>query len=569
MREPARIVLPARPGERYGGPVGAEGWTNRLFHADNLFVLGALLEELAGRVDLIYIDPPFATGGRYFFQGEVGASGDGPSRAAREAYADGWGEDRGAWFSMMYDRLVLMRELLSERGTIYVHVDWKAGHHLRPVLDEVFGEESSLGEIVWAYGSPSGGRAAGRKLVKAHELIFAFARRHGAHRFRNIYLPYSDKYVRDWFKFEDPDGRRFRKRWRRDAAGNSYVEKQYLDESKGVPASTVWTDIQQVYADPRAYKAGMSSEITGYPTQKPTRLLERLIEISTEPGDLVADFFCGSGTTLVAAEKLGRRWIGSDAGAHAIHTARKRLLALEGCKPFEISDFGPGAARAQGDGSALTAAELRRKVLADYGAEPLGTDDPLHGRLADGAFVHVCGLDPLDTDAVAPLVRACAAAGGGELHLLGWSAEVLDERAEASALAAGVRLVPVAVSRPLSGSAFSFGEVPRVRFELVREGRKVAARLSGYELRLPERLPSGVRERIGDWTHYIDYWAVDWDHRDGVFAAAWTASRSRKDRALSLTSEQRELAPGERTVCLMIVDVLGTSVRAATRLVVE
>ncbi|HCF57346.1 MAG TPA: hypothetical protein DFS52_05055, partial [Myxococcales bacterium] len=309
LREPARVVLPTRLGERHGGLVGAETWTNRLVHADNLLVLGALLEKLVGQIDLIYIDPPFGTGGRFFFQGEVGASGDGPSRPAREAYQDGWGEDRGAWFSMMYDRLVLMRELLSERGTIYVHVDWKAGHHLRPVLDEVFGEDNSLGEIVWAYGSPSGGRAAGRKLVKAHELIFAFARHNGAHRFRSLYLPYSDKYVRDWFKYEDSDGRRFRKRWRRDAAGVSYVEKQYLDESKGVPASTVWSDIQQVYADPRAYRAGTSSEITGYPTQKPTRLLERLIEISTEPGDLVADFFCGSGTTAAVAEKLGRKWI--------------------------------------------------------------------------------------------------------------------------------------------------------------------------------------------------------------------------------------------------------------------
>lgn len=323
--------LPPRPASSAGG--------NRLIHGDNLAALAALRAELAGKVDLIYIDPPFATGQDFEYRAEIGSrrASAAPARAiCATAYRDAWGAGRGAWFSMIAERLALARELLSEKGTLYVHVDWNAGHHLRPVLDEIFGAENSLGEIVWAYGSPSGGRTAGRKLVKAHDFILAFARRYGRQTFRPVWLPYSEKYVRDWFKFTDEEGRRYRKRWRRAKDGTSYFEKQYLDQSKGVPASTVWTDIQQVYADPRAYKPGQPSEVTGYPTQKPLKLLERILALSSDPGDLVLDFFAGSGTTLVAAERTGRRWIGCDAGAAAVQLAARRLLALPAPAPFEL-----------------------------------------------------------------------------------------------------------------------------------------------------------------------------------------------------------------------------------------
>jgi DNA modification methylase len=313
---------------------------NRLIWGDNLLVMNSLKESLARSIDLIYFDPPFDTGANFEYKGEVGERkhSSQPPRIVRScAYRDCWNRASGEWFSMIFDRLERARELLSERGTLYLHLDWNAGHHIRPLLDEIFGHENSLGEIIWAYGSPSGGRTAGKKLIKAHDIIFVFAKKYGKHRFRTVYLPYSEHYVKGWFKYCDEDGRLYRKRWRRDANGVSYVEKQYLDQSKGMPASTVWKDIQQIYADPRAYKQGVSaSEITGYPTQKPLRLMERMLEISTEPGDLVADVFCGSGTTLLAAEKLKRRWIGCDCGMQAIHTTTQRLLHFPLISSFQV-----------------------------------------------------------------------------------------------------------------------------------------------------------------------------------------------------------------------------------------
>ena len=229
------------------------GWRNKLIWGDNLLVMGSLLEKFAGKIDLIYIDPPFATGADFGFSAPIGELGEDiakdQSAIEEKAYRDTWGRGRDSWFTMMRDRLVLMRDLLSVRGTIYIHVDWYVGHHLRPVLDEVFSEDNSLGEIIWAYGSPSGGRVSGAKLVKAHDLIYIYAREYGRHVYKLVYLPYSEKYVNDWFKFVEKDGRKYRKRWRRDDNGESYFEKQYLDESRGVPASTVWSDIQQAYAD--------------------------------------------------------------------------------------------------------------------------------------------------------------------------------------------------------------------------------------------------------------------------------------------------------------------------------
>ncbi|MGC4115921.1 MAG: DNA methyltransferase [Myxococcales bacterium] len=344
----------ARPPERAGAnapepreflPAGAPQrteWRNRLIQGDNLAALQCLCRELAGKVDLVYIDPPFATGQDWDYRPEVGERQSSAQEARRlkaTAYRDGWGPTKSAYFTMMAERLVVARELLSEKGTLYIHVDWNAGHHLRVLLDEIFGEENSLGEIVWAYGSPSGGRAAGKKLIKSHDFILAFAKSYGQHQYNPVWLPYSEKYLSDWFKFTEPDGRRYRKRWRRAKDGTSYFEKQYLDESKGVPASTVWSDIQQVYADPRAYKPGMDSEITNYPTQKPLKLLERILAISTAPGDLVLDFFAGSGTTLVAAEKTGRRWIGCDQNPQATQLAARRLLSLPDPKPFSLEGF--------------------------------------------------------------------------------------------------------------------------------------------------------------------------------------------------------------------------------------
>ena len=267
-REAKKNGLQASIFDTYEGREGdtfEEGWKNKLIWGDNLLVMGSLLEKFAGKMDLIYIDPPFATGADFSFKAPIGEAGETVDKEQsiieEKAYRDTWGKGRTSWFKMMFDRLCLMRELLSDRGTIYIHLDWYVGHHLRPVLDEIFGEENSLGEIIWAYGSPSGGRVSGSKLVKSHEFIFSFAKCYGQHKYSVVRLPYSEKYIKDWFKYTDEKGRRYQKRQRTDKeTGEKYWEKQYLDESKGIPASTVWSDIQQAYADPRAYKLGTPYE---------------------------------------------------------------------------------------------------------------------------------------------------------------------------------------------------------------------------------------------------------------------------------------------------------------------
>lgn len=162
-----------------GGSAGDGGWRNQLIWGDNRLVMSSLLRDYAGKVDLVYIDPPFATGDDFSMQIQIGDASveKQPSVIEEYAYRDTWGHGRASWFSMMYERLVLMRELLASSGSIYIHVDWYVGHHLRPVLDEIFGESNSLGEVIWAYGSPSGGRVAGKKLVKAHDFISSTPRK--------------------------------------------------------------------------------------------------------------------------------------------------------------------------------------------------------------------------------------------------------------------------------------------------------------------------------------------------------------------------------------------------------
>lgn len=569
-------VYEGREGETFEA-----GWRNKLIWGDNLLVLGSLLDRFAGKVDLIYIDPPFATGADFTFTAEIGDSGEEvvkeQSAIEEKAYRDTWGRDKDSWFEMMVPRLTLMRDLLSERGTIYIHMDWYVGHHLKPVLDEIFGESNSLGEIIWAYGSPSGGRVSGAKLVKAHDLIFIYAKEYGKHRYKIHYLPYSEKYIRDWFRHDDGDGRLYRKRQRIDKeTGKRTWERQYLDQSPGVPASTVWSDIQQAYADPRAYKPGMPSEITGYPTQKPEKLIDRILDISSVPGDLVADFFCGSGTTLAAAEKSGRRWIGCDLGRWAIHVTRKRLLGLENCKPFDVMNL--GKYERQYWQSAVFSGQRERTVqeqslydylafiLKLYGAQPVAGLATLHGKKGR-ALVHVGAVDaPVTIDEVTEAVRECVKVKQTELHVLGWEWEMgLYELMVEDARRHGVKLVLLQIPREVMEQTTN-GKSDVRFFELaylqarIAAPRKLTAQVTLADFVIPntELIPEDVRTKIRKWSDYIDYWAVDWDFQDDTFMQGWVAYRTRKDRTLTLTSDPHAYPKaGKYRLLVKVIDIFG------------
>lgn len=301
---------------------------NLLLHGDCLSAC-AYLKANNIKVDLVYIDPPFASGANYAKKIYLRNGGKttlaGAVTVGEEVmYSDIWQKED--YLNWLYERLLAIRQILSESGSIYVHLDWHIGHYVKVLLDEVFGEDDFIEEIVWSYGSPSGGRAKTGKLVKNHDYILHYAMSYDSRTENKIFLPYSQGYIDDWFKYTDEKGRRYRQRMRKGDDGINFWEIQYLDESPGIPLSTVWTDVLTVYADPRAYTGAGQSELDyEYTTQKPEALVSRIVQLASDPGMTVADFFCGSGPMAAAAHKLGRRFIACDIGITAVQTTRDRL----------------------------------------------------------------------------------------------------------------------------------------------------------------------------------------------------------------------------------------------------
>jgi len=288
------MAVPLQPIKTFGENGG--GWANKLIFGDNLQVMKSLLDdpEVKGQVKLIYIDPPFAT------KQEFKGSQD------QKAYQD---KIAGAKFiEFLRKRLIFLRELLADDGSIYVHLDWKKAHYVKVIMDEIFGENNFLNEVIWYYRRWN---IATNLFARNHDNLFFYAKKAGNHIFNNQYIPKSEKSSgqgKAWHSVIGEDGVR---------------RSVLLDvESKGVPMPDVW-EISMINP------VGLERKEIGYPTQKPEALLERIIKASSNEGDLVLDAFTGSGTTLAVAEKLGRRWIGIDCGKLAIYTIQKRMLNLK------------------------------------------------------------------------------------------------------------------------------------------------------------------------------------------------------------------------------------------------
>lgn len=301
---------PAQLRERYGEETN--GWINKIFWGDNLQVMSHLLKKYRGQVDLVYIDPPFDSKADYKKKIKIrGKEVSSDSLAFEEKqYGDIWTNDE--YLQFIYERLVIMRELLSPNGSLYIHLDEKRSHFVKIILDEVFGPNHFKREIIWSTKTSSGFKAAANNWVRTHDVIFYYSK--GESVFNKQYWDYSDEY-KARFKKKDEDGRLYR-----DDRGSGV--KQYLDELKGIPMGDVWDDIMSFQ------QAATSTEIVGYPTQKPEKLIERIILASSNPGDLVFDCFMGSGTTQAVAMKLGRRFLGADINLGAIQTTTKRLIGI-------------------------------------------------------------------------------------------------------------------------------------------------------------------------------------------------------------------------------------------------
>ena len=301
---------PAQLRERYGEEQSS--WVNKIFWGDNLQVMSHLLREYRGKVNLIYIDPPFDSKADYKKKIQIrGLSATNDSSAFEEKqYGDIWTNDE--YLQFMYERLIVMRELLSEKGSIYLHCDWHRSAYLRLLLDEVFGADSFRNEIVWSYFGFK--RATSRKFPQKHDIIYSYTKSDD-YTWNVQYRPHSDEYVKRFKK--DSSGRLYRDDVNPTAGGTRII---YLDEVKGDIIDSVWSDIPPVNP--------VAKERQDYPTQKPEKLVERIILASTNPGDIVFDCFMGSGTTQAVAMRLGRRFLGADINLGAIQTTTKRLIAV-------------------------------------------------------------------------------------------------------------------------------------------------------------------------------------------------------------------------------------------------
>ncbi len=335
-----------------------KGWTNKLIWGDNKLILsslknGPLREEIEaqGGLKLIYIDPPFDVGADFSMDIEVGGEmlTKEPNILEEIAYRDTWGKGSDSFIAMIYERLILMRDLLAEDGSIYVHCDWRLNSLIRLVLDEVFGDKCFQNEVIWRKGSFFGPSNKLRQFPKNHDTLFYYSKSVDTRTFNLPKEDYQESTLKQ-YKYEDKRGKyrlqelrdytaesiaNFRAQGRIEDTHNGEKLKQYLDDKSGKVIETVWSDINRL------------SKLT-YPTEKPSKLLERIIWASSNEGDLVADFFCGSGTTAAVAEKLGRKWMATDLGKFAIHTTRKRMIGIqrqlkadgEDYRAFEILNLG-------------------------------------------------------------------------------------------------------------------------------------------------------------------------------------------------------------------------------------
>lgn len=359
--------FPAQLRERYGEET--DGWINKIFWGDNLQVMSHMLKEYRGQIDMIYIDPPFDSKAQYKKTIKINSKDVSNDMMSFEEvqYKDIWTND--TYLQFLYERLIIMRELLKDTGSIWVHCDQSKGHYIKIILDEVFGQDNFVNQITWKRTFAHGDSGQGAKhLGRISDYIYLYGKS-SAVNLNSIYVPYEKSYIERVFSGKDDDGRRWQlvsltapggaskgnpsynflgvtRYWQYSKANMEklYAEgkiyqskpgavprrKMYLDEAKGVPLQDIWTDIVPVQ--------GLSNENENYPTQKPITLLERIIKLTSNPGDLVFDCFMGSGTTQAVAMKLGRRFIGADINLGAVQTTTKRLLHIADNLRNELGD---------------------------------------------------------------------------------------------------------------------------------------------------------------------------------------------------------------------------------------
>ncbi len=584
-----------------------KGWTNKLIWGDNKLILsslknGPLREEIEkqGGIKLIYIDPPFDVGADFSMDIEIGDDTftKRPNVLEELAYRDTWGKGADSFISMIYERLVLMRDLLAEDGSIYVHCDWRVNSYIRVAMEEIFGRDRLVNEIVWKRGYGHGD--AKRSMGAAQDTIFFFTKSN-SYTLNPFYHAHSEEYLTSFFKHQDERGRYKlenltspsprpnltypykgfpppQKGWRVnaekmaqfDADGRLYfpkktdgriMKKVYLHELEGQPMTDLWTDIKPISAQ--------HAERADYPTQKPETLLERIIKASSNEGDLVADFFCGSGTTAAVAEKLGRKWITSDLGKFAIHTTRKRMIGVQRqlkaenkpYRAFAILNLGKYERQHYiGVNPNLREIEKQQQleakeaafldlILRAYRAEKTDGFATFHGKKA-GRLVAVGPVNlPVTRLFVEEIILECRRQRITRVDVLGFEFEmglfpnVLDE-AKAKGIDIAPKYIPADVfdKRAVEKNQVVFHDVSFIEVKPHVKGNSVAVELTDFSVFYSQDSIAAAESQLKDkqskivvekgqivkvskdkdgivtrealtkhWTDWIDYWSVDFD----------------------------------------------------------
>lgn len=536
-----------------------EGWRNKLIWGDNKYVMSSLLEEYAGKINLIYIDPPFATGADFSFKVEIGGEKLTKDASVLEevAYRDTWGKGLESYLQMMYDRLVFMRELLSQIGSIYVHMDWHVGHYIKALMDEIFGTDKFRNEVIWHYEKWV---SQSKSFQKNHDIILYYSKNdnYTFNIVKVITKNLEEKYKKGYLIGGGYGSKglvvydKYNPKVKEMIASGEY-EVVYAGK-EGKPMSDVW-DIP--FINP------VSNERVSYSTQKPEALLERIFKASSNEGDLVADFFCGSGTTLAVAEKLNRKWIGCDLSKFAIHTTRKRLLGIEGCRPFDVLNLGlyeKHKLSANGFGHGLSYVKF---VLDLYRAESLPGFAHIHGRKS-GRLVHIGAVDSVITEREIRLAGAEAKeAGARGLDILGWDFEMgLHDLVDAVGDEYGLKVKLVQIPREAlevqdAKEKVKFYDLNYLDVEVKTEKRKVTVKLKDFAIANPEYLPEEVRNSVRKFTDFIDYWAVDFDYQGDTFHNMDQSYRTRKDRSLDKSLKYTYEKAGNYNILVRVVDIFG------------
>jgi len=616
-------------------------WKNLLVWGDNKLIMSSLIKQgWAGKVNLIYIDPPFFTGADFTIRTKLGDEQieKEPSIIEERAYKDTWSGGIASYLRYMYERLVLMRELLTENGSIYVHLDWHVGHYVKVMMDEIFGYENFRNEIVWQ-------RTLGHHLASTMDIMTDYILWYSKTNefiYQQQYQPLSEEELELKFPFiEKETGRRFTHekleqtsnmyskgevriiqgkkvisnigwRWTQETFNNRLKEnpygifwtkegrpryKRYTDEYEGRKIGNLWTDIMPLGSG--------SDERIEFDTQKPEALLKRIILASSNPGDIVADFFCGSGTTLAVAEKLGRRWIGSDLSKFAIQVTRKRLLDIHNsnnlmdenknkkydkpARPFELWNIG--------NYETVYWQEKQDEYLAFmlklYQAQALTGFKYIHGKKEERA-VHIGPLNaPVTMEEVEKVVIECRSNNFNKADVLGWewSYEV-NELAKTLAKKNGIDLkliqipsvneiksslvgfdlqllkVPDQVVEKELSKYVKFPEVAYLEIETKVKGNEVKLEILDFQL-APTAELAEIASKVKDSRELIDYWAIDWDYKGDTFHNQWQSFRVKKTPKVEYTAKHKFEEKGEYQIMVKVVDVFGNDTNKVLKVTVK